>query len=132
MSKIKIYDDIKVHPASEFILVKVDQDEEQQTSGGLVIPTQALANKKTVTGVIVEVGPGRLNAGADGIERRNPMDCEAGQHILFAVFIGYPLLIKGEEHVIIKYNDIMCFVDAASHEVENDGTVVTDDKRRIA
>ena len=116
--KVKIVEELKIHPASEFILVKVDQEDDEQTAGGIIIPTGALQNKKTVTGVIVEVGPGRRDP--QDIHRRVPMDCEPGERILFAAFIGYPLVIKGEEFVIIKHNDIMGWVNEKSRYVEGE------------
>lgn len=116
--KVKVVDALSIDPAGEFIMVKVDQETDEMTSGGIIIPTGALANKKTQTGVIVSVGPGRRDP--QDMERRIPIDCVVGQRILFAAYIGYPLVVKGEEFVIIKHNDIMGTVDEEFHYVEGE------------
>lgn len=128
MSKIKIVDKLEVKPQTEFILVKVDpdQDAETKTAGGIIIPTAAMTNKKTQTGVIVGVGEGRRDP--NDWSKRVPVDCKIGDHILFACFIGYPLVIKDQEHVIIKHNDIMAIVNEESRVVEDDGSVPSDRK----
>lgn len=117
-NRVKVVEKLELKPATEFIVVKVDQEEDEQTAGGIIIPTGALANKKTQTGTIVAVGPGRRDP--QNIERRVPIDCEPGERILFACYIGYPVVIKGEEYVIIKHNDIMARVAEDSHFVEGD------------
>lgn len=114
--KVKVVEELYIQPASEFILVKVDPEDDEQTAGGIIIPVGALANKKTITGTISAVGPGRRDP--QDIKRRIPIDCEVDERIIFAAFIGYPLVIKGEEHVIIKHNDIMGRVDEKFHYVE--------------
>lgn len=135
--QVKVIDKLEIVPQGEFILVKVDQEDDEKTAGGIIIPVGALQNKKTQTGVIVGVGKGRrslVHCDVDDTELfpRIPMDCQVGQRILFACFIGYPIMIAREEHVIIKFNDIMGFVNEVAHMVEDDGTLVTDDKRSVA
>lgn len=111
----RVTDDIKLSPASEFIVVKLDQDSEERM-GRIVIPPTAAPNKKTQTGVVAAVGPGRRDP--TNIERRIPIDCEVGQRVLLACFIGYPLKIKGDEFVIVKHNDIMAQVEEVFHYEE--------------
>lgn len=129
MSKVKVIDKLEIVPQTEFILVKVDQDQDEKTSGGIIVPMGALQNKKTQTGVIVAVGPGRIDP--QGIRTRVPMDCEVGQKVLFACYIGYPIMISNVEHVIIKHNDVMAVVHEESHIVDDDVTYVPDGKRLI-
>lgn len=125
MSQVKVIDKLQIKPAGEFILVSVDPEEETKTSGSIIVPTAALANKKTQTGTIVEVGEGRRNP--HNPTEKIPMDCAKGQRILFACFIGYPFVINGVEHVIIKHNDIMAFVDEESHYVDYSEGMKTDE-----
>lgn len=121
--KVKVIDKLDILPSGEFILVKVDKDDDEvKTAGGVIIPTYALENKKTHTGVIVAIGEGRrpVQPIASSIEEypKAPMDADVGERILFAAFIGYPLVIQGVEHVIIKINDIMARVHEEFHYLE--------------
>lgn len=117
-NRVKVVEKLEIEPASEFIVVKVEAEDDEKTAGGIIIPTGALANKKTQTGVVMSVGPGRRDP--QNIERRIPVDCSVGERIIFACYIGYPLVIKGEEYVIIKHTDIMGRVHEDSHYVEGD------------
>lgn len=122
--KIKKINKLEINPTSEFILVKVDPDEDvERTAGGILIPKGALNNKKTQTGTVVAIGSGRRDP--HNMDKRIPMDCDVGQKILFAVYIGYPVMVPGdeghhEEHVIIKHSDIMAFVKEDFEYVEDD------------
>lgn len=130
MGKVKMIDKLEIRPQGEYILVKVDQVQEEKTSGGIIVPSMALQNKKTQTGVVIEVGQGRRDP--QNIDRRVPVDCAPGDRILFACLIGYPIMIKDEEYVLIKYNDIMAFVKEESRMVDDlEGVVVTDDKKKV-
>lgn len=102
--------EVNLVPQSEFVLVKVDKEEEERTSSGIIVPVTVHANKKTQTGTIVAVGEGRRDP--NDFSRRVPMDCHPGQRILFASYIGYPVTINGEEHLIIKSLDIMSLIVA--------------------
>lgn len=128
--QVKVIDKLEIQPQGEFILVKVDKDDDEKTAGGIIIPAGALQNKKTQTGTIVSVGDGRRDP--NDYSKRVPVDCVVGQRILFACFIGYPIMIASEEHVIIKHLDIMGTVKEDARMVEDDGTIVTDDKRSVA
>lgn len=129
MSRVKVIDKLEIFPVSEYILVKVDPDEDERTSGGIIIPAGALQNKKTQTGVIAKVGPGRRDP--QGFERRIPVDCEVGDRIIFACYIGYPLVIKSEEYVLIKHNDIMGFIHEDFHHVDDEDGEIECDKQFV-
>lgn len=118
MGTVKIVKDISITPSTEFIVVKVDQEEAQKTAGGILIPQLALQNKKTMTGVVVSVGPGRKDANGVHVPA---VDVKVGDRVLFACFIGYPLVLgeKGE-HVLIKHGDVMGWVAEDAEYVEED------------
>lgn len=114
MTETKVVDEIELHPSSEYILVKVDKDKDwTRSAGSLIIVPEQPNNKKTQTGVIVAVGPGRRDP--NNYSNHVPMDCEKGERILFACFIGYMVTMNGEDYVLIKYNDIMARVTEKSH-----------------
>ena len=123
MSKFKIVDDITIQPNHDFVLVKVDSaDDEELTSGGIIIPHGVIQNKKTGTGTVVAVGQGRRDTSSGKIL---PMSADVGQRVIFAAFIGYPISLgtKGL-HIMIKDYDLMGIVCERAHYV--DDPVATD------
>jgi co-chaperonin GroES (HSP10) len=109
---IKVED---IKPCDDYILVKIDPDEEQKR-GLIIVPTTVAANRKTDTGTIIAVGPGRRDP--NNLSERIPVDCEPGDRILFATFIGYPIWQVGEDgYFMIKYNDKMAFLERESCEL---------------
>ena len=103
--KYKVVHSIKVKPNHDFVVIRVDDESALEvTSGGIITPPTVVQNKKTQTGVVVEIGPGRV--GSDG--ERLPMQCAINQRVVFAQFIGYPLVLGDRgTHVIIKDYDVM-------------------------
>lgn len=106
---------IPLKPASEYIIVKLDEDKDVATASGIILPAAALAqNKKTCVGTVVAVGPGRRDP--NDYSKFIPVDCKEGDRILCAQFIGYPLLQinaldpqVGDGYIVIKHNDILAF-----------------------
>lgn len=125
---VKIIDKLELIPRGEYIVVKVDKEEPEKTAGGIIIPTAALANKKTQTGTIIAVGPGRRDP--QDTSKLIPMDCAVGDRILFAAYIGYPYVIKQEEYIIIKHLDIMSNILEESHMIDSDDERYTPDSDR--
>ncbi len=107
-------------PASDFILVEIEDDKELETTSGIVLPVTAVVqNKKTLIGKIVAVGPGRRDP--TNVMSRIPMDCKVGDRVLCAMYIGFPVYTKStiiegraDGFVIIKCTDIMAFLEVES------------------
>jgi len=120
--KIKVINKISYQPQSEYILVRTEDSRISKSAGNMIIiPVTDQITKKTMVSVIVAVGPGRRNPNKP--DERYPIDCEPGQKILTATMIGFPLLIpdgngKLVEHQIIKYNDILAFVEEDAEWVD--------------
>jgi chaperonin GroES len=76
-------------------------EEDEKTSGGLIIPETA--KEKPQEGEVVSVGAGAKDeAGA-----RIAMDVKAGDKILFGKWSGTEIKIYGEELMIMKESDIL-------------------------
>ncbi|MCG8434620.1 MAG: co-chaperone GroES [Gammaproteobacteria bacterium] len=106
--KFKVIEDVEIKPKHDFVCVRSDHENDlEMTTGGVIIPREVQTNKKTQTGTIVAVGPGRY--GGDG--KRVRMQSEVGQRVLFAQFIGYPLDVNSERFYMIKDYDIMAIVE---------------------
>jgi chaperonin GroES len=87
-------------PLHDRVLVRrIEEDE--KTSGGLIIPETA--KEKPQEGEVVSVGAGAKDeAGA-----RIAMDVKAGDKILFGKWSGTEIKIDGEELMIMKESDIL-------------------------
>jgi chaperonin GroES len=87
-------------PLHDRVLVRrIEEDE--KTSGGLIIPETA--KEKPSRGEVVSVGAGAKDeAGA-----RIAMDVKAGDQILFGKWSGSDIKIDGEDLMIMKESDIL-------------------------
>jgi len=80
-------------------------EEEQKTSGGIIIPDTA--KKKPQEGKVIAVGSGK--SGKDG--NRIPLDVKAGNRILFSKYAGSEIRINGVEHIFMKETDILAIFE---------------------
>lgn len=94
---------MKIRPLGDRILV-LRIDEEEKTSGGIIIPDTA--KEKPQEGKIVAVGPGRVNEKGE----RNALDVKAGDRVLFGKYAGNEINIDGVEHLIMQEDDILGIV----------------------
>lgn len=76
-------------------------EEDEKTSGGLIIPETA--KEKPQRGEVVSVGAGAK----DETGARISMDVKAGDQILFGKWSGTEIKIDGEELMIMKESDIL-------------------------
>ncbi len=91
---------MKIRPLQDRILVKrIDEDE--KSKGGIIIPDSA--KEKPQEGKVVAVGAGRI--AEDGTQR--PLDVSKGDKILFSKYGGTEVNLDGEEHLIIREDDIL-------------------------
>ncbi len=95
---------MKVRPIYDRVLVK-RLEAEQKTKGGIIIPDTA--KEKPIEGEVVAVGNGRL---LDNGELR-PLDVKEGQRVLFGKYAGTEVKIDGEEHLILREEDILAVVE---------------------
>ena len=91
-------------PLHDRVLVRrVDEDE--KTSGGIIIPDTA--KEKPSQGEVVSVGPGER----DDNGNRVTLDVKKGDKILFGKWSGTEVNVNGEELLIMKESYIMGIVE---------------------
>jgi len=94
----------KVKPLHDRVIVK-RQVEEERTKGGLIIPDTA--KEKPQQGKVVAVGSGRREKG-----KVLPLDVRAGDTILFAKYSAAEVKLDGEDHLILREDDILGIVES--------------------
>jgi chaperonin GroES len=95
---------MKIKPLSDRVLVlRIEEDE--QTSGGIIIPDTA--KEKPQEGKVVAAGPGRLDENG----KRIPMAVKKNDRILFGKYAGTEIQIEGVEHIIMREDDILGIVE---------------------
>jgi chaperonin GroES len=95
---------MKIRPLHDRILVKRLESEEK-TKGGIIIPDTA--KEKPQEGLVVAAGPGRVNE--DG--KVTPLDVKKGDKILFGKYSGTEVTLEGEEHLIIREEDVLAVLE---------------------
>jgi len=98
---------MEFRPLHDRVLVR-RVEEEQKTSGGIIIPDTA--KEKPMQGEVLAVGPGAKNDKGE----ISPMDVKAGDRILFGKWSGTEVKLDGEELLIMKESDIMGVIEGAS------------------
>ena len=92
-------------PLHDRVLVRrVDEDE--KTSGGLIIPDSA--KEKPQEGAVISCGDGARKDSGELI----PMVVKAGDRILFGKWSGTEVKIDGEDLMIMKESDILGIIVA--------------------
>ena len=90
-------------PLHDRVIVK-RIEETEKTKGGIIIPDTA--KEKPQGGKVVSVGPGRLEEG-----KVIPLDVNAGDKILFGKYSGTEIKLDGEEHLILREDDILGVIE---------------------
>jgi chaperonin GroES len=97
---------MKIRPLQDRVLVKRLEDELEKTKGGIIIPDTA--KEKPQQGKVIAAGKGKVND--DG--RVTPLDVKVGDTILFGKYSGSEIKIDGEEHLIMREDDILGVVES--------------------
>jgi len=95
---------MKIRPLQDRVIVKRVKEEEK-TKGGIIIPDSA--KEKPIEGTVVAVGNGKVLE--DGTVRK--LDIKEGDSILFGKYSGTEVKLDGEEHLILREDDILCVVE---------------------
>ena len=93
----------RVKPLHDRIIVRRIAEEER-TKGGIVIPDTA--KEKPQQGKVVAVGAGRKEDG-----KVLPLDVKAGDTVLFAKYAGTEIKLDGEDHLILREDDVLGIVE---------------------
>ena len=97
--------DVKIKPLADRVVVKRLDEEEAKSPGGIIIPDTA--KEKPQKGIVVAVGPGKL----DEKGNRIPMEGKVGDKVIFAKYAGSEVKIGGEEYLIMREEDILAVVE---------------------
>jgi chaperonin GroES len=94
----------KFRPLGDRVLVKRIKEEER-TKGGIVIPDTA--KEKPQEGKVIAVGKGKYTD--EG--KLTPIEVRSGDKILFGKYSGSEVQLDGEEHIIMREDDILGILD---------------------
>jgi len=95
---------MKIKPLQDRLVVK-RIEEEEKTKGGIIIPDSA--KEKPQEARVVAVGDGKtLESG-----QKAPLTVKPGDKILFGKYSGTEIKIDGEEHLILREDDVLAIVE---------------------
>jgi chaperonin GroES len=94
----------KIRPLHNRLIVK-RVDEEEKTTGGIIIPDTA--KEKPQQGNVIAVGPGKRDDKGKVI----PPDVRAGDRVLFSKYAGTEVKLEGEDHLIISEDEVLAILE---------------------
>jgi len=94
---------MKIKPLHDRVVVK-RIEEEEKTKGGIIIPDAA--KEKPQEGRVIAVGDGKVLENG----QKSPLAVKAGDKILFGKYSGTEIKIDGEEHLILREDDVLAIV----------------------
>ena len=94
---------VAIKPLEDRIVIK-QVEAEQTTASGLVIPDTA--KEKPQEGVVVAVGPGRIDDNAN----RVPLDIAEGDKVIYSKYGGTEVKYAGEEFLVLSARDVLAIV----------------------
>ncbi len=95
---------MKIRPLQDRVIVK-RLPEEEKTKGGIIIPDSA--KEKPQQGEVIAVGKGKVADDGKLIK----LDVKKGDRILFSKYGGTEVKIEGEEHLIMREDDILGIIE---------------------
>ena len=95
---------MKIRPLHDRVIVK-RTEEEGQTKGGIIIPDTA--KEKPIEGKVTAVGSGKLMDNGE----KQPLEVKKGDRILFGKYAGTEIQVEGEEHLIMREDDIIAVLE---------------------
>ncbi len=95
---------MKIRPLQDRVIVKRIAEEEK-TKGGIIIPDTA--KEKPQEGKVIAVGKGKTNDEGKLV----PLEVKVGDKILFGKYSGSEIKLNGEEHLIMREEDILGVIE---------------------
>ena len=89
-----------IRPLHDRVILK-RVDEGEQIRGGIIIPDSA--KEKPQQGEVISVGKGKVLDNGTTIEP----SVKAGDRVLFGKYSGTEIKLDGEEHLIVREDDIL-------------------------
>ncbi|MCB9519829.1 MAG: co-chaperone GroES [Myxococcales bacterium] len=93
---------MNVKPLNDRVLVKRTEGE-AKSAGGIIIPDTA--KEKPQEGLVVAVGPGKLDKG-----ERIPVQVAVGDKVLFGKYSGTDVQVGGDDHVLLREDEIFAIL----------------------
>jgi len=95
---------MKLKPLHDRVVIERLEEEEQKSSGGIIIPDTA--KEKPQRGKVVAIGDGAFNDKGE----RNKLDVKVGDEVLFGKYAGNDVKIDGKEYLIMRENEILAVI----------------------
>jgi chaperonin GroES len=95
---------MKIRPLGDRLIVK-RLDQEEKTSGGIIIPDSA--KEKPLEGRVRAAGPGKTNDKGESAV----LAVSEGDRILFGKYAGTEIKIQGEDLLILREDDVLAIVE---------------------
>ena len=95
---------MKIRPLQDRVIVR-RLEEEEKTTGGIIIPDTA--KEKPMEGRVVAVGKGKVLEGGKVLS----LDVKVGDRVLFGKYAGTEVKLEGEEHLIMREEDILGIIE---------------------
>ena len=92
-------------PLADRVVLEVLNDTEQ-TAGGIYIPDTA--REKPQRGIVLAVGPGRMN---ETTGKREEMSVKVGEIVLFGKYSGTDVKLEGKEVKVLSEKDILGIIE---------------------
>jgi chaperonin GroES len=94
---------VNIKPLEDRIVVQA-LEAETTTASGIVIPDTA--KEKPQEGVVLAVGPGRI----DDKGNRIPIDVSEGDVVLYSKYGGTEVKYAGEEYLVLSARDVLAII----------------------
>ena len=95
---------MNVRPLQDRILVR-RVEEVEKTRGGIIIPDSA--KERPLEGNVIAVGSGKRLEDGTLVK----LDVKAGDTILFTKYAGTEIKIEGEDHLMIREEDVLGVIE---------------------
>ncbi len=95
---------MKIRPLQDRVIVK-RLEEKEKSAGGIIIPDTA--KEKPMEAKVTAVGKGKVTE--DG--KLLPMEVKVGDKILIGKYAGTEVQIEGEEHLIMREEEILAVIE---------------------
>ncbi|MFP4035331.1 MAG: co-chaperone GroES [Desulfovermiculus sp.] len=92
-------------PLQDRVVIK-KVEEEQKSAGGIIIPDTA--KERSMQGDVVAVGPGKADKNGQHME----MSVQPGDRVMYGKFAGTEVSIDGEDHLVMREDDIIAKVES--------------------
>ena len=95
---------MELRPLDDRVVIK-QSEEEEKTSGGIILPDTA--KEKPQIGKVIAVGPGKILDNG----KRAEMSVKKNDTVIYAKYMGNDIEIDGEKYVILKESDVLGIVE---------------------